>query len=106
LSLKTKVVEGFRFGPQNWQLPFGDLGLKIIAMVSWFGPQNEVCYSLSVAPENRWEEDGAGHTLRSSGLLRVEASGTTISQSDIKTGGRAMAGGACAIIVEVASNPS
>jgi hypothetical protein len=29
-----------RFGPQNRQLWFGDLDLKIIATVSWFGPQN------------------------------------------------------------------
>jgi hypothetical protein len=38
LSLKTKVVEGFWFGPQNRQLRFGDLGHKITATVSWFGP--------------------------------------------------------------------
>jgi hypothetical protein len=25
-----------RFGPQNWQLWFGDLGIKITAIVSWF----------------------------------------------------------------------
>jgi hypothetical protein len=30
----------FWFGPQNQQLWFGDLGLKITAVVSWFGPQN------------------------------------------------------------------
>jgi hypothetical protein len=29
-----------QFGPQNRQLWFGDLGLKIITTVSWFGPQN------------------------------------------------------------------
>jgi hypothetical protein len=29
-----------RFGPQNRQLWFGDLDLKIITSVSWFGPQN------------------------------------------------------------------
>jgi hypothetical protein len=29
-----------RFGPQNWQLRFGDLAHKITATVSWFGPQN------------------------------------------------------------------
>jgi hypothetical protein len=29
-----------QFGPQNWQLWFGDFGLKITATVSWFGPQN------------------------------------------------------------------
>jgi hypothetical protein len=28
------------FEPQNWQLWFGDLGLKIIVTVSWFGLQN------------------------------------------------------------------
>jgi hypothetical protein len=28
------------FGPQNWQLQFGDLAHKIIMTVSWFGPQN------------------------------------------------------------------
>jgi hypothetical protein len=38
-----------RFGPQNQQLWFGDLGLKIIATVSWFGPQNQVGFGLSVA---------------------------------------------------------
>jgi hypothetical protein len=26
------------FGPQNQGRRFGDLGLKIIVMVSWFGP--------------------------------------------------------------------
>jgi hypothetical protein len=44
-------------------------------MVSWSGAQNQIDYGLSVAPQNRCEdEDGAGHTSRSSGLLRVEAS--------------------------------
>jgi hypothetical protein len=28
------------FGPQNRQLQFTDLGLKIIATISWFGPKN------------------------------------------------------------------
>jgi hypothetical protein len=36
-----------QFGPQNRQLWFGDLGLKITT-VSWFGPQNQVGYGLSV----------------------------------------------------------
>jgi hypothetical protein len=39
-----------QFGPQNWQLWFGDLGLKITVMVSWFGPQNQAGYDLSVMP--------------------------------------------------------
>jgi hypothetical protein len=43
---------------------------------------------LSVAPQNQWEdEDGAGHTSRSSGLLHLEASWGRVSQSSIKSGG-------------------
>jgi hypothetical protein len=63
-----------QFGPQNRQLWVGDLGLKITTLVSWFGPQNQMGFSLSVAPQNRWEENGAGHASRSSCLLRIEAS--------------------------------
>jgi hypothetical protein len=37
LPLKS-VAQVFQFGPQNQQLWFGDLSLKIIATVSWFGP--------------------------------------------------------------------
>jgi hypothetical protein len=49
--------------------------------VYWFGPQNQAGYALSVAPQNRWEdEDGAGHASRSSGLLRVKASRARVSQ--------------------------
>jgi hypothetical protein len=47
-----------------------------------------VGYGLSVAPQNRWEdEDGAGHTSRSIGLLHIEASQARVSQSSLKTGG-------------------
>jgi hypothetical protein len=42
--------------PQNRQLRFGDLGLKTTATVSWFGPQNQAGYGLSVVPQNRWED--------------------------------------------------
>jgi hypothetical protein len=42
-----------RFEPQNWQLQFGDLGIKITAMIFWFRPQNKVGYGLSVMPQNR-----------------------------------------------------
>jgi hypothetical protein len=49
-------------------------------MVSWLEPQNQVSYDLSVASQNRWEdEDGAGHASRSSGLLRLEASRARVS---------------------------
>jgi hypothetical protein len=40
----------FWFRAQNWQLRFGDLGLKITATDSWFGPQNQAGFGLSVAP--------------------------------------------------------
>jgi hypothetical protein len=59
-------------------------------MVSWFGPQNQVGCGLSVAPQNRREDqDGAGHALRSSGLLHLEESRARVSQSGLKTGGGA-----------------
>jgi hypothetical protein len=67
-----------QFGPQNRQLWFGDLGLKNTAMVSWFGPQNQAGYGLSVAPQNQWKGDDVEHASRSSGLLRVEANPTWV----------------------------
>jgi hypothetical protein len=77
-----------RFGSQNWQLRFGNLGIKITVMVSWFVPQNQVGYGLSVTPKNRQEdEDGVGHALRSSGLLHLKASRARVSQFGLKTGG-------------------
>jgi hypothetical protein len=96
----------FRFGPQNRQLWFGDLGLKITVTVSWFGPQNQAGFGLSVVSQNRRREVGTGHVLRSSGLLHVEASLTRVSQSGLKTGGGATAGGARGTITEVASETS
>jgi hypothetical protein len=38
-----------QFGPQNWQLRFGDLGLKITATVCCFESQNQAGFGLSVA---------------------------------------------------------
>jgi hypothetical protein len=59
-------------------------------MVSWFGRQNQAGYGLLVASHNRWkDEDGAGHTSRSSGLLRLELSWGRVFQSGLKTGGGA-----------------
>jgi hypothetical protein len=92
-----------RFGSQNRRLRFGDLGLKITAAVSWFVPQNQVGFDLSVAPQNRREGNGVGHASRSSGLLRVEASWARVFQSSLKTGGGAMTSSARGTIVEVAS---
>jgi hypothetical protein len=72
-------------------------------MVSWFGPQNQLSYDLSVAPQNRWEdEDSAGHVSRFSSLLHVEVSSATVFQSGLKTGGGAMVGDARGTIMEVA----
>jgi hypothetical protein len=47
-----------------------------------------------------------GHTSRYNDLLRVKVSRARFSQSDLKTGGGAMAGGACGTITEVASRTS
>jgi hypothetical protein len=47
-----------------------------------------------------------GHASRSSALLRLKASRARISQSDLKTGGGATAGGARGIIVEIACSQS
>jgi hypothetical protein len=78
------------------------LDLKITTIVSWFGPQNQAGYDLSVAPQNRHEdEDDVRHALRSSGLLHVEASQGMISQSGLKTSGGATVGGARGTITEV-----
>jgi hypothetical protein len=92
-----------RFRPQNRQLWFGDLGLKITATISWIGPQNQVGFGLSVAPQNRRRGVSAGHALRSSSLLHVEASLARVSQSGLKTGGGATMGGARGTITEVTS---
>jgi hypothetical protein len=87
--------------PQNWLLRFGDSGLKITVIVSWFGPQNQAAYDFLVAPQNQWEEDGAGHASRSSDLLHLKASRASVSQFCLKTGRGVMAGGARGSIREV-----
>jgi hypothetical protein len=69
--------------------------------VSWFGPQNQVAFGLSVAPQNRWRDVSAGHASRSSYLLRVEASLDRVFQSGLKISGGATVGGARGTIVEV-----
>jgi hypothetical protein len=70
-------------------------GLVIWASKSpqWFldlGLKTKAGNDLLVAPQNRQEdEDSAGQTLRSSGLLHVEASQARVSQSGLKTDGGA-----------------
>jgi hypothetical protein len=65
-----------------------------------------VGFGLSVASQNRWRKDGAGHASRSNGLLGVEASLARVSQSGLKTGGGATVGGARNTIAEVTSEAS
>jgi hypothetical protein len=65
-----------------------------------------VGFGLSVVPQNRWSEVGAGHASRSSSLFGVEASLARVSQSGLKTGGGATTGGARGTITEVASEAS
>jgi hypothetical protein len=82
------------------------LGLKITATVSWFEPQNQVGFGLSVAPQNRWREVGAGHASRSSNLFDIEAILARVFQSGLKTGGGETTCGARGTIAKVASEAS
>jgi hypothetical protein len=61
---------------------------------------------LSVAPQNRRREASAGHALRSSGLLHVEASLARVFQSVLKTSGGVTTGGARGTITEGVSDAS
>jgi hypothetical protein len=65
-----------------------------------------VGFGLSVTPQNRRREVGAGRASRSSGLLSMEVSLVRVSQSGLKTGGGATMGGARGIITEVVSEAS
>jgi hypothetical protein len=96
----------YRFVPQNRQLWFGDLEIKITATVSWVVPQNQAGFGLSVVPQNRWMEISAGHASRSSGLLHVDVCLTSIFQSGLKTDGCTITGGARDTITKVASETS
>jgi hypothetical protein len=58
---------------------------------------------LSVAPQNRRREDGAGHVLRSGGLLRLKTSHARVFQSGLKTSRGTITGGARDIIMEITS---
>jgi hypothetical protein len=77
-----------------------------VATVSWFGPQNQAGFGLSVAPQNRRREVDIRHVSRSSSLLGVKASLARVSQSSLKIGGCATTGGARGTIAEVASETS
>jgi hypothetical protein len=92
---------GYLVEPQNQGWRFGDLTLKITATISWFGPQKQAGFGLSVAPQNCQREVGAGHALGSSGLLYLEESRVRVFQSDLKTVGRMTVGRARGIIAEI-----
>jgi hypothetical protein len=69
--------------------------------VSWFGPQNQICFGLSVAPQNRQRDVDVRHTSRFSVLLHVEVSWDSVSQSGLKTSGDTMASDTRDTITEV-----
>jgi hypothetical protein len=98
------MVEGFPVWSSKLVATVGDLGLKITLTVFWFEPQNHAGYGLSVTPQKQRVGDGTGHVLRSSRLLRVEASWARVFQSGLKTGGGATTGGVHGTIAEVASS--
>jgi hypothetical protein len=75
-------------------------------MVPWFGSQNQADFGLSVVPQNRREDDGVGHALRSSGLLCMKASQARVFQFGLKTSRGAMTGDARGTITEVALESS
>jgi hypothetical protein len=92
--------------PQNRQLRFDDLSLKITTTVSSFVPQNQAGFDLLVALQNRRMEDDAGHSSRFDGFLHLEASYDRVSQSGLKTGACETAGCTRGTIVEVTSESS
>ena len=52
-GLASKPTDGFLVEPQNQGGGgFPGLGLKITTTVSWFGPQNQAGFGLSVVPQN------------------------------------------------------
>jgi hypothetical protein len=103
-GLASKPTVGFSVEPRNQGGgEFLGLGLKIIATLSWFVPQNQVGFGLSVVTQNRRREVDVGYASRSSGLLHMKATLARVSQFDLKTSGGATMGGARDIITEVAS---
>jgi hypothetical protein len=82
------------------------LGLKNTATVSWFEPKNQVGFGLLVAPQNRWREDGVGHTLRFGGLLHLQAGRTKVFQSGLNTDEGVTTGDERGTIVEFMSGSS
>jgi hypothetical protein len=95
-----------RFRLKTTRMVSPGLSSKPVARVPRFGSQNQTDFGLSIAPQNQWREDGAGHELLSGGLLHLEASRARVSQSGLKTNRGTTAGLARGTIVEVASGSS
>jgi hypothetical protein len=87
--------------PQNRSLGFSGLGLKIDSCDSVIWPTKSPRRFLGLGLKTKWamvcwlrikptgDEDDVGHTLKSSGLLHLEASLARVSQSSLKTSGGA-----------------
>jgi hypothetical protein len=52
LASKLMAMVSPGLGLETGSYGFGDLGLKITPTVSWFVPQNQADFGLSVAPQN------------------------------------------------------
>jgi hypothetical protein len=74
-----------QFGPQNRQLRFDDLGLKITATVSWFESKKNGLRFISCATNPTEDEDSVGHVSRFSGLICLKTSWARVFQSGLKT---------------------
>jgi hypothetical protein len=118
-GLTSKPVATVSVWPQNLLCRFPDLGLKtdIYILVIWVSKSPRRFLGLSLKTKRTsvyrlchktegGREVDTGHASRSSGLLRMEASQTRVSQSGLKTGRGATASGTYGTIVEVASSPN
>jgi hypothetical protein len=63
-GLTSKSVVSFLVQPHNQGGGFSDLSFKITTAISWFVPQNQVSDGLSVAPQNRREDETVWDTHR------------------------------------------
>jgi hypothetical protein len=105
-GLASKLVARVsRFEPQNRELLFGDLGHKITATILGLDLKTKQAWFVGCATKPM--EGGWCRTrVEICWLASPEVSHARVSQSGLKTGGSTTAGGACCIIVEVASGSS
>jgi hypothetical protein len=103
--------------PQNWWLGFPGLSLKTESscLVIWAIKSLQQFLGLDLKTKQAWfvgcatkPMEGGWHRTRVEicWLASPEASHARVFQSGLKTGGSTTAGGACCIIVEVASGSS